>query len=222
MLHQVLRLPIILLFCLIASTCVRSQDVEPPRFELERVEPKGLEIKNVRVFARPDGRKRKSFVEIQGFRETRALHLSPSNKFDVKCDVVGGSDVLAGDYFVWTTVDFLVAPVTRAYDQMDDNQLATSVGWGRVNEMRDLNGTSIYFLRPSETKRAVISDLNLSPVLSAFPPGNAGNLWPWLIRVTVHIQDRSGKQIGAAERTLRLAPNATRKTSRYNDPLPGR
>jgi hypothetical protein len=91
-----------------------------------------------------------------------------------------------------------------------------------MSEMRDLNGTSIYSLRPNETKQAFIKDLNLSPVLSAFPLGNAGNLWPWLIRLTVHIQDRSGKQIAAAERTLRLAPSANRKTSRYNDPLPDR
>jgi len=202
--------------------CVHSQDVEPPRFEVEHAEPKGLEIKNVRVFARPDGRKKNSYVEVQAFRETRALHLSPSNRFDVKCDVVGGSDALAGDYLLWTTVDFLVAPVTRAYDQMDDIQLASSVGWGQVSEMQDLNGTSIYSLRQDETKQAVIKGLNLSTVLSAFPKGDAGNLWPWLVRVTVHIQDRSGKQIASAERTLRLSPNSNRKTSSYNDPLPSR
>jgi hypothetical protein len=205
MLYKVARLPFFLLLWLTASTCVHSQDVEPPRFEVEHAEPKGLEIKSVRVFARPDGRKKKSYVEVQTFRETRPLHLSPSNRFDVKCDVVGGSDVLAGDYLLWTTVEFLVAPVIRAYDQM-----------------RDLTGTPIYFLRPSETQQVLVKGLNLSDVLSAFPIGDGDNLWPWLIRVTVHIQDRSGKQIAAAERTLRLAPNANRKTSRYNDPVPDR
>jgi hypothetical protein len=222
MLYKVARLPFFLLLWLTASTCVHSQDVEPPRFEVEHAEPKGLEIKSVRVFARPDGRKKKSYVGVQTFRETRPLHLSPSNRFDVKCDVVGGSDVLAGDYLLWTTVEFLVAPVIRAYDQMDDNQLASSVGWGQVTEMRDLTGTPIYFLRPSETQQVLVKGLNLSDVLSAFPIGDGDNLWPWLIRVTVHIQDRSGKQIAAAERTLRLAPNANRKTSRYNDPVPDR
>jgi hypothetical protein len=194
MLYKVVRLSVFLLLWLTASTCVHSQDVESPRFEAERVEPKGIEIKNIRLVARRDGSKKESYVEVQAFREIRALHLSPSSKFEVKCEVVGGSDVLAGDYFLWTAVDFLVAPVTRAYEEMDDNQLATSVGWGQVSEMRNLSGTSIYFLRPSETKRAVIKDLNLSPVLSAFPLGNAGNLWPWLIRLTVHIPDRSGNK----------------------------
>jgi hypothetical protein len=222
MLHKLFRLQAFLLLSLAVSTRVRSQDVEPPRSQPQHIEPQSLEIKNIRLLARRDGGKKKSYVEIQSFQEIRLLHLSPSSKFDVKCEVVGGSDALDGDYFLWTTVDFLVAPVTRAYEQMDDNQLATSVGWGQMSEMRDLNGTSIYSLRPNETKQAVVKDLNLSPVVSAFPLGNAGNLWPWLIRLTVHIQDRSGKQIAAAERTLRLAPNANRKTSSYNDPLPVR
>src|SRR5580692_4330674 len=202
MLYHVFRRCVFFLLGLAVPTCVHSQDLDPPHFEAERVEPKGLEIKNIKLLARPYGGKTKGYLEVHTFRETRVLHLSPSDKFDVKCDVVGGSDVLAGDYFLWTSVDFLVAPVTRAYEEMDDNQLATTVGWGQMSEMRDLNGTSIYSLRPNETKQAFVKDLNFSRVLSAFPLGNAGNLWPWLIRVTVHIQDRSGNQIAAAERAL--------------------
>lgn len=149
-------------------------------------------------------------MEVQTFRETQPLHLNPSSKFDVSCEVVGGSDVLTGDYFLWTTVDFVVAPMTRAYEEMDNNKLATTVGWGQVNEMRDLSATSIYFLRPSETRQVVVKDLNLNTVLAAFPVGDAGELWPWLVRVTVHIQDRSGKQIAVAERTRHDKPAALR------------
>jgi len=219
---QVGRLSLFLLLFVAACSSVRGQDVVQPIYELERSEPKSLEIKNVKLFARQDGRKRGNYVEVQAFRETRQLHLNPSSKFDVSCEVVGGSDVLTGDYFLWTTVDFLVAPVTRAYEQMDNKTLSLSVGWGQVSEMRDLNATSIYFLRPSETRQVVVKDLNLSTVLAAFPVGNAGELWPWLLRVTVHVQDRSGKQMATAERTVRLSPRSTRKINRYNDPLPSR
>ena len=122
----------------------------------------------------------------------------------MECEVVGGGlDLLAGDYFLWTTVDFLVAPVTRAYEQMDNSALGSSVGWGQMTEMRDLKATRIYFFRPKETRRVVVKGLDLSPVLAAFPVGDDGELWPWLVRVTVHVQDRSGKQIAVAERTLR-------------------
>jgi len=54
------------------------------------------------------------------------------------------------DYFLWTTVDFLVAPVTRAYEQMDNSALASSVSWGQMTGMRDLKATPIYWLRPEE------------------------------------------------------------------------
>jgi hypothetical protein len=219
---QLGRLLLFLLLLLAACSSVRSQDVELPIYELERSEPKSLEIKNVKLFARQDGRRKGSYVEVQTFRETQPLHLNPSSKFDVSCEVIGGSDVLTGDYFLWTTVDFVVAPMTRAYAQMDNNKLATTVGSGQVNEMRDLSATPIYFLRPSETRQVVVKNLDLNTVLAAFPVGDAGELWPWLVRVTVHIQNRSGKQIAVAERTLRLSPCSARKASRYNDPLPSR
>jgi len=119
------------------------------------VEPelKNLVIKNVKLFAWQDVYKKKKYVEVLEFRETQGLHLIPSNKFDVRCEVVGGSDLLAGDYFLWTTVDFLGAPVTRAYEQMDNNELGSSVGWGQVMEMRDLKATRFTFFGPTKPDR---------------------------------------------------------------------
>lgn len=198
------------------------QDPEPLfGYELERAELKGLEIRAVKIFAWQVSKKKK-YVEVETFREAPELHLSPANRFDVVCEVVGGSDTLSGDYFLLTTIDFLVAPVRSGYEQMDDKTLGSSVGWGQVSEMRDLVGASIYGLRPDETKRVTIKGLDLSPVPEAFPMRDAGDLWPWLVRVTVHVQDRSGKQIAFAERILRLSPSSARKRSHYNDPIPTR
>jgi hypothetical protein len=197
-------------------------DVEPPAYEPERARLKSLEIKGVKLFAWQVIDKKRKYVEVQTFLETKELHLFPADKFDVVCEVVGGSDVLAGDYFLWTTVDFLVARVTRAFDQMDNSQLGSSAGWGQVMEMRDLKVTPIYFLRPNEAREVAVKDLDLGPVLASFPVGDAAELWPWLVRVTIHVLDRSGKQIAVAERTLRLSPSSARKISHYDDPLPSR
>jgi hypothetical protein len=196
-------------------------DVYLPSYELEHAELKRLEIRDVKLFAWQADHKNRKHEEIQAFRETQPRRLTPSERFDVECKVVGGDD-LTGDYFLWTTVDFLVAPVTRAYEQMDDNELGSSVGWGQVTEMRDLGATPIYFLRPDETREVTVKDLDLREVLAAFPVGDVGELWPWLIRVTVHVQDRDGKQMAVAERTLRLSPSSARRTSHYKDPLPSR
>ena len=112
-------------------------------------------------------------MAVNEFRETKPQHLVPADKFDVECELVGGADVSPGDYFLWTTVDFLVAPVTRAYEQMD-NTLGSSVARGQVGEMRDLKAMPIYFLRRDESRQARVKDLNLNPVLAAFPVGDAG------------------------------------------------
>jgi hypothetical protein len=206
-----------LLLVLAASACIHGQNVNLPVHATKAAELKSLEIKQVKLFSWQVVQNNRKYVEVQEFRETQELHLFPSSRFDVKCEVVGGSDV--GDYFLWTTVDFLVAPVTRAYEQMDNSALASSVSWGQMTEMRDLKGTPIYWLRPKETRQVVVKGLDLSPVLKSFPVGEDGELWPWLVRVTIHVLDRSGKQITNAERISRLVPTSARRISRYNDPL---
>jgi hypothetical protein len=119
-------------------SCTYGQDVNPQVHAPERAELKSLEIKDVKLFAWQVVHKKRKYVEVQEFRETQELYLIPSHKFDVECEVVRGSDTFAGGYFIWTTVDFLVAPVTRAYEQMDNSALGSSVGWGQMTEMRDL------------------------------------------------------------------------------------
>ncbi len=207
------------LLCLGVDSLAATQQAKEPASagKTERAELKNVEIKNVKVFARQASYKKRKYVEVLEFRETQHLHLIPSDKFDVRCEIVGGSEV--GDYFLWTAVDFLIAPVTRAYEQMDNTELGSSVGWGQHMEMRDLKSVPIYFLRADERREVVLKDMDLGMVLASFPVGDAGELWPWLIRVTVHVQDRSGQQIASAERTLRLSPSSARKTSHYSDPL---
>lgn len=213
---QPVRLLFLLSVSLVFCTSLHSQN-EPARSEA-----KTLEIKNIRLVAWQVADEKRKPVEVERFVEIAPRQLIPSNKFDVECEIVGGEDDHFGDYFVWTTVDFLVAPVTRAYEQMGDGALSSSVGWGQMAEMRDLKATPINLLRPGESRKVAIKELDLSPVLSAFPVGEDGELWPWLIRVVVHVQDRSGKQVTSSERTLRLVPNSARKKSHYNDPLPRR
>lgn len=214
--HQPVRLLFMLSVFLVFSVFLYSQD------EPARTEAKTLEIKNVKLVAWQVADKKRKPVEVDEFLEITPQQLMPSNRFDVECEVIGGDDDHFGEYFVWTTADFLIAPVTRAYEQMNNSTLSSSLGWGQVAEMRDLKATPINLLRPGESRKVAVKALDLSPVLLAFPVGENGELWPWLIRVVVHVQDRSGKQLASTERTLRLVPNAARKTSHYNDPLPPR
>src|ERR1035437_6820499 len=116
-----------LFFAITAGTCweaiaaPRQQSTEQDHAELE-----GVEIRNVKLFAWQGIGEKRKYSEVQEFREITEQHLIPADRFDVRCEVVGGSRLLSGDFFLWTTVSFLVAPVMRAYEQMDNNELGSS------------------------------------------------------------------------------------------------
>lgn len=85
--------------------------------------------------------------------------------------------------------------------------------------MHDLKAVPIYSLRAGETRRVVIKDFDLEKSLASFPVGNPGNLWPWLLRVNIHIQGRRGKQIVSASHIVRLWPDSIRLPKSPSPPL---
>jgi hypothetical protein len=175
-----------------------------------QTEAHSIQLQSVKLFAWQGAGEKRKYTEFDELRETINFHVIPSAKFDVICNVIGEPSLKTGDFFLWTTVDFLVAPVTEEYAQKDTDQLAKEIGWGQVTEMLDFKAVPIYLLKPGESRRVVIRDFNLEKVLAAFPIGDAGNLWPWLIRLNIHIQDRSGESIAFSQKTLRLWPGLSR------------
>ena len=169
-----------------------------------------IEVRNITLFSRSLTREQK-YAEFQEFREAKDLRLFPSTQFEAICDVKGAPDLLAGDFLLWTTVEFLVAPAARRYEKVEPDAIASEIGWATLAEMADLKPVPIYSLGPGETRRVVVRGFDLKKAVAAFPIGNPGNLWPWLVRLEIHIQDRNGKQIGSAERIVRLYPDRVRE-----------
>jgi len=185
-------------------------DPAEPMVEQEHVKPAGIDVKSVELLTRQSNVNKKKPTAFKEFRETKNGRVNPPAKFDVVCEISGELDLSTEDFFLWTTVDFLVAPVTEAYEKMHIDQTGSSVSWGQVTEMHDLRAVPIYLLRAGETRRVVIKDFDLEKALASFPIGNAGNLWPWLLRINIHIQDRAGKQIVSAAHIARLWPDSIR------------
>jgi hypothetical protein len=185
-------------------------DFAEPMVEPEHVEVKSIDIKSVQLSATQSVVGKEKPIVFKEFRESRNGRVRPATKFDVLCEIRGELDLSSEDFFLWTTVDFLVAPVTEAYEKMNIDQTGSIVSWGQVTEMRDLRGVPIYSLRAGDTRRVVIKNFDLEKTLESFPVGNAGNLWPWLLRINIHIQDRTGKQIVSATRIVRLWPDSIR------------
>jgi hypothetical protein len=182
---------------------------------------KKIEVKSIRLFGWHEIGNKRKYTEVQEFQESKDMRLIPSAQFELVCELRGEPDLSAGDFLVWATADFLVAPVTEEYEKMGTDQIGSNVGWGTIAEMQDFGAMPIYSLRPLETKRVVMKNFDLAKVLAAFPVGNAGNLWPWLIRLNVHVQDRTGRQIGSAEKVVRLWPDSVRKTINHSQPPSG-
>jgi hypothetical protein len=185
-------------------------DPVEPMVEQEHVETKSIDVKSAQLLTRQSNVNKEKPTGFKEFRESRNGRVNPATKFDVVCEIRGELDLSTEDFFLWTTVDFLVAPVTEAYEKMDIDQTGSSVSWGQVTEMHDLKAVPIYLLRAGETRRVVIKDFDLEKALASFPVGNAGNLWPWLLRINIHIQDRAGKQIVSAAHIARLWPDSIR------------
>lgn len=199
----------------VASLGCPSKDciVDPvtePMFEQDHVETKSIYIKSVQLFARLRNVNKEKPTAFKEFRESRNGRVNPASKFDVVCEISGELDLFAEDFFLWTTVDFFVAPLTETYMKMDIEQIGSSVAWGQLAEMDDIKSTPIYSLGAGETRRVVVKDLDLTKTLASFSVDHSDKLWPWLLRINIHIQDRAGKQIVSAARIVRLWPDSIR------------
>lgn len=168
-----------------------------------------LKIEALQLFY-DDASKHPRRVEISGWQETERNVLAPSTKFDVICKLVGARSLLSQDFIVTTTMDFLVAPERKEFADLSPAKLGEQVSWGQVAEMKDIRSEAVYALRPGERRSVVIRGFDLSEVLAAFPPHKDGSLWPWLVRINIHVQDREGNQVGSQQRTFSLKPTASR------------
>ncbi len=153
-------------------------------------------------------------VEITGWNESKAFLLLPSRKFDLVCQLNNREASYSGDFLVRTTIDFLVAPPSVQYARMTSDQLGRAVSWGQVTEMRDVKTVSVYSLHPGESRAISIRGFDLTDVMAAFPPDDGAPLWPWLMRINLFVQDRSGKEVASAQRIFSLRPYKSRIESR--------
>jgi hypothetical protein len=172
---------------------------------------KKIEIESIKLFSSQLVGDKPKYAEFEEFRETKDLHVLPAAQFEVVCQLRGQPDLAEGDFLLWTAVDFFVGPVTQNYENMKADQIAPNANWAMSAEIQDLKPLPVYLFHPGETRRIVINGFDLTKVLASFPQRDKDNLWPWFIRIRIHVQDRTGKQVGSAERIIRLSPDSCRK-----------
>ena len=152
-------------------------------------------------------------VEITEWKEAGSHSLSPSTQFDVDCQIVATNVTYDDDFLVWTSIDFLVAPASEEFARKDSEQLGNEVSWEQITEMRDLKVVLVIHLTRGESRHVLLKEFDLSEVLESFPTEDSDNLWPWLMRLNINAQDRSGKVVGSTYKIFALKPNPSRISS---------
>jgi hypothetical protein len=96
-------------FLLVFCSLVRGKAGAPAIHGSAQSEAEAVDIKNIRLMAWQVSNNQKRLIEVHELHESKPQYLSPSNKFKVECEIVGSGHQITGDYFVWTSIDFLVA-----------------------------------------------------------------------------------------------------------------
>ena len=151
---------------------------------------------------------RKDSAALEEIKEGLDWQVTPTERFDLSCDIT--DNIQAGGIFVSAHVEFLVAPADSFYRDEKIYQLIQESSWRHLGEMSDPQPILLSRMKLRETRHVVFKDLDLAPVLGAFPMGNADNLWPWLMRVKIHARTPYGAEMDLAERTIRIWPNSAR------------
>jgi hypothetical protein len=171
---------------------------------------RNIDITDLRLLGQQNSSGKGEPLEIKEFRELKNGRMAPGMNFDVVCELTGELDLSSDDFLVWSTIDFLVAPTNASYQRMNVEQLSEGVVWGQVTEMLDIKSAPIYSLRGGESRSVRIKNFSLQDVLALFHRNDTKNLWPWLLRVNIHVQDRTGRQIASATRIVRIRPEPSR------------
>lgn len=211
---------IILLFVVSAAlSCGRSQGIEPLTHQASIASPqqttadpadnKQIALGSVELF----GTWRDTYVKLDRWKQTTDPNVPHPELFDVVCTIKNKSNstVQKGDFVVLTTVDFIVAP-TYVYSG-DITKVIANHSWARVASMDDVRLEQVPYLRSHEQVQLKITGLNLGKVVKEFD-GKDDALWPWALRVNVHLLSRETMAVTSGQAVLPVIPADNRLTAK--------
>jgi hypothetical protein len=129
--------------------------------------------------------------------------------FDVvmKFQNPGASTLQDGDLIILTTIDFVIAP-TYLHDG-DVHKILDSLNWARQSNVDDVKMQAVPFMRSGDVAEVRITGFDLSDLFT-FYNGEDDTLWPWGLRVNVHLMNREMNRVALGQATLRIIPADTR------------
>jgi hypothetical protein len=129
---------------------------------------------------------------------------------DIVCpiEVKEDSSIQESDFIILTTMDFVVAS-TYLHDG-DVNKIVNEMGWVRVGSMHDIKMELVPYLKPMDRAQVKIKGFDLSIVVKEFQ-GKGDTLWPWALRVNVHVLSRDMTPVALRQVILPMIPSDIRE-----------
>lgn len=121
------------------------------------------------------------------------------------------SSVQDADFIALTTIEFVIAP-TYLY-QGDVRKILQNGSWGRLTSVNDVKMETVPYLKSGEGAEMRIKGFNLSDLPARYN-GQDDTLWPWGLRVNVHIINREMRRVASGQATLRMIPSDHRLRAR--------
>lgn len=149
---------------------------------------------------------------IRSFQELEDGRIAPSTRFEVRVKLTKRDGF--GDTVVWTETQFLFAPMARKFVSGELDPVGL-VSWAWDSDFKDLKIQRVTV--GPEAKEVTFGSFDLGPM---FPYDPTDNLWPWALRVIVHVEPDGGPASTFMSRVYRLKPSAARqkRTSVDYDP----
>lgn len=149
---------------------------------------------------------KESYTKLERWKDTSDLKVPHPEVFDVVCKIENKGDRPAqdGDLIILTTIDFIIAP-TYLYGG-DINKILNGVTWGRVVTMDDVKMEIVPYLKSNESAQIKFKDFNLGTIIKQFPDED-NVLWPWALRVNIHVMNRDMTRVAQGHAILTIFPS---------------
>ncbi len=150
-----------------------------------------------------------SYDKLERWKDTSDPKVPHPEVFDVICHIEnkGDSAIQDGDFIILTTVESVVAPTYLHGGDMES--IINEGRWSREAKVDDVKTERVPYLKPKESVRLKIKGFHLGSLLKTYN-GKDDTLWPWALRVNIHVLNRDMTQVAHGRAILPMIPADSR------------
>ena len=193
---------IFLVACSFVASCARDHRARGT--DLSSTEQKSAPIiKSVEIVEQDVALASATSKKLEEWKDSGDPKLSRLPNFDVVVVLqnISASSVQDADFIALTTIDFVVAP-TYLY-QGDVRKILQNGNWSRLVSVDDVKMETVPYLKPGDEAELRIKGFNLGNLIASYN-GQDGTLWPWGLRVNIHVMNREMSRVAVGQATLRM------------------